>query len=102
MNIYIFRKRAKMKTKKIASGFYNIFHNGHKFECSNIPTQFGWEWALALVETHKSLVREYDESYPNGYRVVLSDTETFETTEWVTTLDTLKECKQVVLENFSD
>jgi hypothetical protein len=40
-----------MKVKKIASGFYNIFHNGHKFECENIQTDFGWEWALAIVES---------------------------------------------------
>jgi hypothetical protein len=91
-----------MKVKKIAIGFYEIYHNGHKFECSNIPTQFGWEWALALVEINKSLVRIEDANNPRGYRVELSDTETFETTEWITTLDTLKECKQVVLDKFSD
>mgnify|MGYP001193945172 CR=1 FL=1 len=90
-----------MKVKKIASGFYNIFHNGHKFECENIQTDFGWEWALALVEINKCLIREYDKSNSNDYKVVVSETETFETTEWVTTLDTLRECKEVVLKNFS-
>ena len=90
-----------MKVKKIVSGFYNIFHNGHKFECENIQTDFGWEWALALVEINKSLVRIEDANHPNGYRVEYTDTETFETTEWVSTEPTLKDCKDIVLRNFS-
>ena len=51
---------------------------------------------------NKTIVRVDDANHPRGYRVELSDTETFETTEWVTTLDTLRECKEVVLDKYSN
>ena len=91
-----------MKTKKIASGFYNIFHNNQKFECIYTQTSYGWEWVLALVQVNKNLIRVEDDTYPHGFRVELSDIDTFETTEWVATEPTLRDCKEIVLRNFSE
>jgi len=86
-----------MKTKKICNGYYRVEHNDLIFEIRNVETHYGWEWILELVIINQPLNINYSDA---STKVLNPVTEAFETTEWVNTLPTLKDCKQVILEKF--
>jgi len=81
----------KMKTKKVDYGYYRIDYNNQTFEARNVKTDFGWEWILELIE----LVEPHKFLTPQNIEV-----EPYENAEWINTVPTLKECKEIILEKF--
>jgi len=92
----------KMKTKKLAQGWYQVNYNNKKFEIENVETQFGMEWELREITLVQPLpIREFNqETGLCDGKIVEGTDKPYEENEWVTTLDTLKECKEVILENY--
>lgn len=91
-----------MKTKKLAQGWYEVTYNNKKFEIGNVQTQFGWEWELREINLVQPLpIREFNpETGLCDGKIVEGTDKPYEENEWVTTLDTLKECKEVILEKY--
>ena len=94
------KENLKMKTKKLAQGWYEVTYNNKKFQIENVQTQFGWEWELKEVLIREAIpIRELNpETGLLDGKIVAGTDQPWEDLEWVTTLDTLKECKQVILE----
>ena len=91
-----------MKTTKLAQGWYQVDYNNQKFEIENVETQFGMEWELREITLVQPLpIREFNpETGLCDGNIIAGTDKPYEETEWVTTLDTLKECKEVILEKF--